>query len=39
MSLEELVVDLGNNMGTSDCIELVGVEECISSGEAVMVYL
>ena len=39
MSLGELVVDLGGDMGTSDHIELVDVEECISSNKAAMVYL
>ena len=39
MLLEKLVVDLGNNMGTRNCIKLVAIEECISNSEATMVYL
>ena len=39
MSSKELVVDLGDNMGNNNQIELVGVEESIHSSEVVMVYL
>ena len=39
LSLEELVVDLGDNMDTSNHIELVGVDECISTSEVTMIYL
>lgn len=39
MSFEELVVDLGDDMGNRNRIELVGVEDRIHSSDAVMVYL
>lgn len=39
MPLEELVVDLGGNMSTSDSTKLVVVEECIINSEVTMIYL
>jgi hypothetical protein len=36
---DELVVDLGDSMGNSDRIELVGVEDSIHSNKVAMVYL
>ena len=36
---KELVIELGEGMGVSDSIELVGVEEGIYRNEVVMVYL
>lgn len=38
-NFEELVVDLGDGMGTSDHIELGGVEDYIHNSKVVMVYL
>ena len=37
--IEELVVELGGEMGASNHIEPVGVEACIHKGEGAMVYL
>ena len=38
-NLEELVVKLGDDMGTNDRIELMGVEACIRKSEVTMVYM
>ena len=37
-NLEELVIELGGGMGTSDHIEPMGVEACIYKSEFAMVY-
>ncbi len=39
MSYKDLVVELGDNMGTSDLIESIDVEEYIHGREVLIVYL